>query len=147
MSQLFAIGINYYECEKTPIIRSLKDNAFYQADSVRHCYIVEAKNALKDYKYKLDWYFAIAEDNSPNLDIAYQIPQEIESGSLKEITDIIIKNKRIKQVGVFIYDLGTRQSDLHIDLELDEIKSTLKSWYEFGGPERTVFHLFIRKQK
>ena len=145
MSHLFAIGVNDGECSNTPLINNLIEKGFIQDEIIQHNYAIEAINYLRSSDTKLKWYFASNDLGNPDLDITYQLPKEIDEGRLKSILDIIINYKHITTIGIFMYDLGTRHSKKYDDLALDDIKSILKSWYEFGGPETTVYHLFKRK--
>ncbi|MBU1170099.1 MAG: hypothetical protein KKD44_11095 [Proteobacteria bacterium] len=144
MSHLFAIGVDPIECSNTPLLKKLLEKRFIRADIFSHEYAIEAHNFLKSSDTGLEWYIASDEVGCPDLDLTYQLPKEIDEGQLKSLLNIMINYKDITKLGILMYDLGTRRSKKYDDLNLDDIKTTLKNWYEFGGPDITVYHLFKR---
>ncbi len=146
MSILFAIGVNSNECNKTLLKNSLIKNGFSPAEHLENDFIIESQNVLKSYNYDLDWYYALDLQDSPDLDIIYEIPKEIDKGRLRNIVEIIVNNKIITKIGIFMYDLGTNHHRTYDNLPMEDIKSILKGWYKFGGPDSTVFHLFVRNK-
>ena len=145
MSHLFAIGVDQAVCKSTPLIREFAKNRFVRSDIISLDYTSEANNYLESLNTNLEWYFATDEKGNFDLDLTYRLPKEIDNGRLKSIFDIIMEYNDIVTIGIFMYDLGTKLSATFDDLKLDDIKATIKSWYEFGGPDRTVYHLFMRK--
>lgn len=145
MSHLFAIGVDRNECTSTPLIEKLEKERFINAGDLSHEYVAEARDFLNTSDTRLNWYFATEGIGNPDLDLTYQLPKEIDGGRLKNILDIVVAHQDITMIGILMYDLGTRRSTIYDDLALDDIKTTLKSWYEFGGPDLTVYHLFKRE--
>lgn len=103
------------------------------------------KEALaKAVKLNVDaqWFLAVDGDGRSDTDLAYDIPESIENGKLREALEQILPDA--EKILVLIYDLGTSEEETHLGLKLSELSQTLEKWYAMGAPNKTVYHEFLR---
>ena len=143
MSCLFSVGFESHIAHDTLLKDILIAASFRALDTLAHEYAKEAAAEAREYRLIADWYTAVDKENTPDLDISFEIYNALESG-LGTVVDYINQEPSVRSFQVFFYDLGTREFVKREDEPFHRIRECLLENYEFGSPSCSVYHRFIR---